>query len=476
MKILHASAEYFPYIKMGGLADMLASLTKEQAHSEEIYVALPLLSKMGEKASFTGEVLPCLLPEHRNTDSLTLQILKESQFRLAQMGKVRICFFDSPLFRDLPSIYGHPDEHYRFAVFSYACYALSQILKVDVFHSHDWHTALGCALQKYSAHTIPSVFTIHNLAYQGDHPFWMTGFLKEEPFCLIPTSFDQNGKCNYMKAGILSANQITTVSPGYRNETILDQNGFGLSYLLRMRSPDYTGILNGIDTEEWNPEVDEKIEFNFSIKNWKEGKQKNKELLYKEIGRPFISLDRPLIGLIGRLTHQKGYADFLASYRYKKHLPFQYVVLGAGDLELEQGFFDTSDIDLDQFYFYKGYNESLAHRIEAAADFFLMPSLFEPCGLNQMYSQRYGTIPIVSRVGGLNDTVYESLDLNFKTGIVFEPNDPASLGYALDRANTMFFSGERDIVVKNIMNLDWSWKIRKAEYDVVYQKAKELLL
>lgn len=151
------------------------------------------------------------------------------------------------------------------------------------------------------------------------------------------------------------------------------------------------------------------------------------------------------------------------------------MVLGSGDPETENAFFHLSDMMPDVFYFYKGYNESLAHQIEAASDFFLMPSLFEPCGLNQMYSHVYGTIPIVSRVGGLRDTVDESIDIQFKTGIVFEPNDKSSLGYALERANDLFVSPERDHVVKNMMNLDWTWTKRKLEYDRVYKIAIELL-
>ncbi|TGL15580.1 glycogen/starch synthase [Leptospira meyeri] len=476
MKILHASAEYFPYIKMGGLADMLASLTKEQAKSEEVYVALPLIGKLAKSPQYTGKKFPALLPRDGQTDSVVVSVLSASRFLEAEERGVKLYFFESELFQSLESIYGHEEEHFRFAMFSYACYALSQILKVDVFHAHDWHTALSLALQKDSVKPIPSVFTIHNLAYQGDHPYWMTGFLKEGPFRLITSPFEQNDKCNYMKAGILSAGKITTVSPGYREETMSEPNGFGLSYCLRQRASDYTGILNGIDSDEWNPEKDKRIFKTYSFKDWKVGKLKNKEGLYKEIGRPFLPTDVPLIGLIGRLTYQKGFPNFLQAFLERRHLPHRYVVLGSGDPDTEKAFFQLSDTLPDIFYFYKGYNESLAHKIEAASDFFLMPSLFEPCGLNQMYSHVYGTIPIVSRVGGLRDTVDESIFLPYKTGIVFEPNDASSLGYALERACDLYLSPERDILVKNMMNLDWSWEKRKLEYDGVYQETIELNL
>lgn len=475
MKILHASAEYFPYIKMGGLADMLASLTKEQAKTEEVYVALPLIGKMGKEPKWTGKEYKALLSEDAKEETIAVSLLAKARFLEAEESGLKLYFFESELFQGLDSIYGTTDEHYRFAIFSYACYALSQILNVDVYHAHDWHTALSLGLHKNSSHSIPSIFTIHNLAYQGDHPFWMTGFLKEDPFRLVTSPFDHNDKCNYMKAGILSAGQITTVSPGYREETLKEPNGFGLSYVLNKRSEVYTGILNGIDAEEWNPQFDKRIFQTYSAADWKEGKLKNKSLLYEEIGRPQLPLDAPLIGLIGRLTYQKGFPTFLQAFLERRHLSHRYVVLGSGDTETEKAFFHLSDTFPDVFYFYRGYNESLAHKIEAASDFFLMPSLFEPCGLNQMYSHAYGTIPIVSRVGGLRDTVEESNHLRFKTGIVFEPNDVGSLGYALERAKDLFVSPDRDHVVKNIMNLDWTWTKRKMEYDFVYQRAIELL-
>ncbi|TGL57712.1 glycogen/starch synthase [Leptospira jelokensis] len=475
MKILHASAEYFPYIKMGGLADMLASLTKEQAKAEEVYVALPLIGKLGKEPKWTGNEYKALLPEDAKEGTIAVSLLTKARFLEAEESGVKLYFFDSELFANLESIYGQAEEHYRFAIFSYACYALSQFLQVDAFHAHDWHTAIALALQKNSQKSIPSIFTIHNLAYQGDHPFWMTGFLKEDPFRLVTSPFEHDDKCNYIKAGILSAGQITTVSPGYREETLNEPNGFGLSYVLNKRKDDYRGILNGIDSDEWNPESDKRIFQTYNTTNWKDGKRKNKESLYQEIGRPKLPLDAPLIGLIGRLTYQKGFPTFLQALLERRHLPHRYVVLGSGDPETENAFFHLSDTLPDVFYFYKGYNESLAHKIEAASDFFLMPSLFEPCGLNQMYSHAYGTIPIVSRVGGLKDTVEESNLLKYKTGIVFEPNDKASLGYALERANNLFVSRERDDVVKNIMKLDWTWTKRKLEYDSIYKTAIELL-
>lgn len=471
MKILHATAEYFPFIKMGGLSDMLSSLSKEQAKTFEVHVAIPYLSGFKLEPEWTGKEIPAI-EASPFTRSPASQILMESRFREAEFQGVKLYFFDSPLFRDLPGIYQNPDEHFRFAVYSYACFYLSVYLQVDVFHSHDWHTALGCALHKASPWGKPSVFTIHNLAYQGDHPDWMTGFLEEEPFFLTRKPLEHNGKINYMKGGIVSASRITTVSPGYRDETLWEPNGFGLSSLLSQRREEYTGILNGLDPEEWNPKLDKNIFFPFTSATADAGKQKNKLALYSEIERPNIDPERPLVGIIGRLTFQKGYSDFLKAFLERPYLSHFFIVLGAGDPDLEGDLFHQSHHNQDRLFFYKGYNETFARKIEAASDFFLMPSLFEPCGLNQMYSHAYGSIPLVSRVGGLRDSVDESIFVERQTGIVFEPKDPGSLAYALERAETLYKDKTKfKTIRKQVMNLDWSWKRRIPEYSKVYQKA-----
>lgn len=471
MKILHATAEYFPYIKMGGLSDMLSSFSKEQAKTHEVGVCLPMIAGLKEKPQFTGKTYPCLETRKMAPTPVT-EILTASLFREAMYGKVKLYFFDSPLFSDLTSIYANSDEHFRFAVYSYATFCLSLQLGVDVFHAHDWHTALACALHKVSPFGKPSVFTIHNLAYQGDHPLWMTGFLKDEPFGLYPEAYLQDGKTNYMKAGLMSASKITTVSPGYRNETLFEPNGFGLSYLLRKREMDYDGVINGIDTEEWNPSRDERLYATFSKQDHKKGKFKNKTELLKEIGRPLIDPARPLIGIIGRLTYQKGYANFIQAFKERIHLPHFYIFLGAGEETLQNELFHLSHTDQNRIFFYKGYDESFARKVEAASDFFLMPSLFEPCGLNQLYSHAYGAIPIVSRVGGLRDTVSESPLAGEYTGIVFEPGDVSSLGYALERAHTLYLDQAKFYQTRErIMGINWGWEKRVSEYEAIYGSA-----
>ncbi|MCZ8156781.1 MAG: glycogen/starch synthase [Leptospira sp.] len=473
MKILHATAEYFPYIKMGGLSDMLSSFSKEQAKKHEVGVCLPLIAGIRGNPQFTGRTFPAISPKLAAIgEKPVTKILSESRFLEANYGHVKLYFFESPIFSELQSIYQNSDEHFRFAVYAYAVFSLSIELNVDIFHAHDWHTALSCTLHKVSPFGKPTIFTIHNLAYQGDHPIWMTGFLREEPFGLFPEAYLQDNKVNYMKAGLSSATQITTVSPGYRNETLFEPNGFGLSYLLRRRESDYHGVINGIDREEWNPKKDPNIFQSFDSESHIKGKLGNKSGLYQEIGRPLIDTNRPLVGIIGRLTFQKGYANFINAFKERFHLPHFYIFLGAGDEDLQNELFHLSHTDQNRIFFYKGYSEEFARKVEAASDFFLMPSLFEPCGLNQLYSHAYGAIPIVSRVGGLRDTVSESPIDGEQTGIVFEPNDVSSLGYALERANTLFHDKDKfHNTRKRIMKLDWSWEKRVVEYESIYEIA-----
>jgi starch synthase len=470
MKIFHASAEFYPYIKMGGLSDMLSSLAKEQAKSHEVQVAIPLISNLKANPQFTGRKFSAIHPDSIIGAESSF-ILRDSQFLEAKEGDVYLYFFDSPLFRDLDRIYENADEHYRFALFSYACFHLSLTLKSDVFHCHDWHTALATYFHSSSKFGIPTVFSIHNLAYQGDHPEYLCGFLKGEPFYLNLDLLMHRGKINYLKGAISVANRITTVSPGYRNEVLWEPIGCGLSYNLRQRGRDFRGILNGIDTEEWNPSIDPHLDYTYNSKSCFELKLKNKVSLYEEIKRD-ISPNRPLIGLIGRLTWQKGYSTFLESFKNKIHLPFFFIFLGSGDHGMENELFHHSHHSLDRLFFLKGYDETFARKIEASCDFFLMPSLFEPCGLNQMYSQAYGSIPLVSRVGGLKDTVLEDpYDESKNTGLLFEPGESHSLDYALERANTLFNDSQKfHSLQKKVMSLDWSWKKRVGEYYEVYNE------
>jgi len=449
---------------------MLSSLSHFQASEHEVSVALPLLQSFKDKPHFTGRTIPAISNDAPFYSDVS-KILKNSCFREATLGRVTVYFFESDLFIHRSSIYGASDEHFNFAVFSAGCYFLGKALDVDLVHGHDWHVALTIVLNALDNKGKPTCFTIHNLAYQGDHPKWMTGFLRIDPFNIPEEVMLHLEKMNYLKGALLTANEITTVSPGYRNEILSEPSGQFLAWLLNQRQDSLTGILNCIDTNEWNPEFDRKIYSNYSRETSGFGKQQNKISLYHEFG---IKIDpsRPLIGLIGRLTYQKGFGIFLSSFFQKRDLPFYYFFLGSGDKKLEDTLLHLSHHVSDRLCFYKGFDEALARKIEAASDFFLMPSLFEPCGLNQFYSHIYGSVPIVSRVGGLKDSVIESDLVEYFTGFIFEPGVDHSLNYALDRALSLYYDKERFMKVrKNIMAIDWSWEKSLHIYTEVYKKA-----
>ncbi|MDX1961481.1 MAG: glycogen/starch synthase [Leptospiraceae bacterium] len=470
MKIFHSTAEYFPFIKVGGLSDMLSSFSRFQAKENEVSVALPLLSHMEDRISFSGKEFKCIR-QSDNYGSDASMILSKSRFLHTRLHGVDIYFFQSPIFQKYSSIYGNSDELFSFAIFSYACHHLSILLKADIIHAHDWHTSLSIYLSAKSGNPKSKVFTIHNLAYQGDHPYWMTQFLRLDPFYIRMESLDNLGKVNYMKGAILSADEITTVSPGYREEVLSEPAGCHLAWLLNDRKDSFTGIMNGIDEHEWNPEVDSKIFLNYNKDTAEQGKYENKLRLYHEQGL-HVDMERPMVGIVSRLTYQKGFETFLDAFVNRIHLPFYYFVLGTGDENLEEAFFYHSHHNQQKLYFFKGFNETLARKIEAASDFFLMPSLFEPCGLNQLYSHAYGSIPIVSRVGGLKDSVHESDLIEYKTGFVFEPNDSSSLGYALERASSTYYNkNEFNQIRKNIMSLDWGWKKSTEKYHELYARS-----
>lgn len=469
MKILHTTAELFPFIKVGGLSDMLASLSRFQSHEHEVAIALPWIRSIRAEIEYTGKELPCISTDAYGSDSSNL--LRDSVFLEAKMGDVKLYFFKSPVFENLYSIYRNSHEHYNFAIFSYACYHLGMQLDVDIVNSHDWHTALVSVLNATRSDGKATCFTIHNLSHQGDHPDYLTGFLRIDPFYLNPQALMNYDKVNYLKGALQHSDEITTVSPGYRDEILSEPTGCFLSWLLNQRADSLTGVLNGIDMDEWNPKTDQHIYCNFNASQVDEAKIENKIALYKDYGI-YVEAGRPLVGFVGRLAYQKGIKTFLSSFPWKGHLSFYYFILGSGDIELENRLFYHSHHDNQRLFFYRGFSEPLARRIEAASDFFIMPSLFEPCGLNQFYSHRYGSIPIVSRVGGLKDSVNETWEMDKMTGFVFEPAQDHSLSFALDRAHSLYYDKPAlHQVRQNIMNLDWSWKTRVSDYLAVYQRA-----
>jgi len=399
---------------------------------------------------------------------------------------VPIYFLAFNRYFDRPHLYGppgaaYPDNLERFSFLSRAALELTKALgwTPDVVHANDWQTALAPVYVNTvewgkPLHGAASVYTIHNMAYQGNFEggaMFITGLGREHYHA---GEFEHFGDMNLMKAALVHSTMVSTVSPTYAREIQTAEFGFGLDGVLARRGPDLRGILNGIDVDEWNPARDPLIAATYDARKLA-GKARCKAALQAELGLP-VRADVPIYGVVGRLTAQKGF-DVLA-HTLEKILdwPLQLALLGSGDPEAESFFSWTAGQQGDKFRCWIGFDNGLAHRIEAGSDFFLMPSRFEPCGLNQMYSLRYGTLPIVRATGGLVDTV-QSYDekTGAGTGFVFADLTPESLANTIGWSQSTFFDRPKHVTAlrKRAMAQDFSWARAAAEYETLYRDAYE---
>jgi starch synthase len=398
MKILLCSPEAAPYAKTGGLADVSSALPAELRNQGiDCDVVIPLYKSIKKSGISLKHV----------TDISFLSGQGISQGRIFSQG--HMFFIESDMYFNRDGIYSFanrdfPDNLERFAFFSRACLELAITLgDVDIMHCNDWQTALVPAyIRSLDIHDISTCYTIHNLAYQGifDATLWPLLFLPYEFF--NPSMMEYFGRINVMKAGIVFADRVTTVSPSYALEIQTPEFGSGLEGLLKSVSYKLTGIVNGIDTEVWDPARDELIPSTFSHDGIS-----GKALCKKNLKDRF-SLEQnqaPVFGLIGRLVDQKGIDLVVSAMDEIISMGAQVVILGTGERWHEENLRQMASSYKGRLGVCIGFDETLAHIIEAGSDFFLMPSRFEPCGLNQMISMRYGTIPIVTCVGGLKDTV-----------------------------------------------------------------------
>jgi starch synthase len=316
-----------------------------------------------------------------------------------------------------------------------------------------------------------TVFTIHNMAYQGLYPMQSVYSLNLPGQLWNPNGLEFHGMLSFIKGGIAYADRITTVSPTYALEIQTPAYGYGLEGLLSYRRDNLVGIINGIDTHEWNPEIDPHIPQHYNVHSLHE-KQFNKSELQRRLNLP-VNDHVPLFGLIGRLVEQKGIDMVIECLPEMVELPMQFVLLGNGDKSFEQRLQNLARLYPDKIVISINYDESLAHLIEAGSDIFLMPSRFEPCGLNQMYSQRYGTIPIVRKTGGLADTVIdtlpESLSNHSATGIVFKEANAGALLEAIKRAMLLYHNHHTWRQMQtNAMHRDFSWRNSAEQYSALY--------
>jgi starch synthase len=473
-KILFVTSEAHPLIKTGGLADVCGSLPKALAElSQDIKLIIP--NYQAVKTSENVRFLCSIRVDNRNINILETRMPD---------SHVTVWLVDYPAYYNYP---GNPyvDEQgmpwpnnaERFALFcriavEAAMDRVHQDWRPDIVHCNDWQTGLVPALLTLEHNRPSTVFTIHNMAYQGLFPASTAAVLNLSGKLWHLAGLEFHDMLSFIKGGLVYADYITTVSPTYALEIQTPEFGYGLEGLLDHRKEFLGGIINGIDLDQWNPETDPYIAQQYTAATLKK-KAVNKSELQKKFGLP-VNERVPLFGLIGRLVEQKGIDLILECLPEMAALNMQFVLLGSGDKGFEKQLLELADLYPEKIAITLGYDEALAHLVEAGADVFLMPSRFEPCGLNQMYSQRYGTIPIVRKTGGLADTVVdtlpETLALQTATGIVFNEASPGALLEAVKRA--MILYGAPDIWKKiqaNAMNKDFSWQRSAEQYLALYE-------
>ncbi|MDX6767707.1 MAG: glycogen synthase GlgA [Candidatus Methylacidiphilales bacterium] len=473
MNILFATSELTPLAKTGGLGDVLAALParlRDNGHS--VSVVLP-----GYRAVFDS------LPEVRDTGlRLTVPLGPGRATARILEGRtregVKLLLVGKDEFFDRRGLYGnsegdYTDNAHRFIFFSKVVVELAGHLRPrpEVLHLNDWQTAFAAAVVRQKRPSLRTVLTIHNLAYQGVFAPWDFDLTNLPGDWFHPGGMEFYGRLNLLKAGLVHADALTTVSPSYATEIQTPEFGCGLEGVLRGRSQDLNGILNGIDEAAWNPATDAFLRETYGPGDW-EAKKACRARLLKAVGLDAERVTGPVFACISRLVPQKG-LDLVA--KVAPELAAQggaLVVLGSGLPQLEKKFLALAAEHPESLAVEIGFNEKLAHRIEAGADFFLMPSRFEPCGLNQMYSQRYGTIPIVHRTGGLADSVEDWRPRKKSgTGIVFAPCTTAALSKAIRRAFLVYGDPVAwDLIRRRAMARDFSWSAAAKSYEQIYRR------
>jgi starch synthase len=476
MKILFVSPEGLPFSKTGGLADVVEALPKA-------------LVEMGHEVAV-------VLPRYRNTKVAgvlvpSLTVPNGTAWRFAAVADggvvhgVRYFFVDDPEYFDRDQLYGergqdYPDNAQRYAAFSRAAIEIAkQVWPAEVIHCHDWQSALVPVILRVqyandaAMQAVPVVLTVHNMGYHGLFPREVLEAVGLPDTLFSIDGLEFYGRVNYLKGGLVFADYLTTVSRKYAKEIQTPEYGHGLDGVNRIRADRFVGILNGVDYAAWSPENDKFIAAKYSATDLS-GKQACKKDLLAEFKMPAKAAERPVIGIVSRFADQKGF-DLIAAVAddlMKENLAI--VALGTGDPKYEKLFAALAKKFPDKVGVRIGYDNALAHKIEAGADMFLMPSRYEPCGLNQIYSLRYGTVPVVRATGGLDDTIE---DFNPKTGkgtgFKFEAYDGRALVECIRRALKAYGTPAWHVVQANGMAQDFSWKASAGEYVKLYEAARK---
>jgi len=480
MKLLHVAAEIFPLVKTGGLGDVAAALPAALAEAgADVRLVLPGLPAILD--ALQAPRLVCELGPLFGAARIGL--------RLGRLdgGPLEAYVIDAPyLYRRQGTPYldaagaEWPDNLQRFALLGYvaahlAAGELDPGWLPDVVHAHDWHAALACAcMAAHPATTAPSVFTVHNLAFQGLFPSADFALLGLPARFMSAQALEFHGQLSFMKAGLMFADRIATVSPGYAREITTPEFGCGLDGVLRARAGHLSGILNGVDGTVWNPATDPALAARYDAAALG-GKARCKAALQREIGLA-VEPATPLFGVVSRLTAQKGLDLVLGALPALLAEGAQLVVQGSGEPVLQAAFAAAERAHPGRVALRAVYDEALAHRLIAGSDAILVPSRFEPCGLTQLYGLAYGSLPLVRRVGGLADTVVDAgaaaRRTDRATGFVFDAATPAALAQALARAVALYREPEAwQRVMRRAMAADFSWRGAAAAYLALYAEA-----
>lgn len=481
LKIAMIASECVPYVKTGGLADVVGSLPRVlQALGHDVIVVIP-------KYAAVDTARHKLRPYFQSMGVWMGDTLEWCSVHLANNGATPVFFIEMEKYFNRWGLYhdadfnDYLDNPRRFGFLTRAGLQLCKDtgFSPDIIHVHDWHTALGAAYLKIWHWNDPvlekaaSLLTIHNLAYQGVYPAENINYLGLQWGNFVSTKFEDHGKINFLKGGIVYADMVNTVSPTYAIETRTPEGGYGLAPYLNDKGENYIGILNGVDYEAWNPATDRLIPARYTRDDLS-GKAVCKSELQ---ARFMLDIDPgiPVIGVVSRFVPQKG-LDLLAQVieRIVADMRVQFVILGSGDKGMEWFFGGLPARYPGRIGSYIGLNNELAHQIEAGSDFFLMPSIYEPCGLNQMYSLKYGTLPIVRATGGLEDTVQQYDERTGSgTGFKFQAADGNAVYYTIGWAVSTFYDRPHHIqeMIKTAMAQDFSWERSACQYVEAYERA-----
>ena len=479
MNIVIAASEAFPFCKTGGLADVVGALCQQFASRKgnKVLLFLPHYRNIVRVSSL--KIVPgvYLIPVGDRIEQVSLSYIN--------WGNVLVFFVGNRNYFDRPDLYRtkageYPDNDERFILFSRAVLEGCKFIgfRPDLIHCHDWQTGLIPAylktvykLDAFYTRT-RSLYTIHNIAYQGHYPyssFRKAGF---HPVDYTPAKFEYYGGISFLKSGIVFADNVNTVSPNYAREVQNDPAmGFGLEGLLKYRKDHFCGIVNGIDTEVWDPELDPALPMGYDAAEVVNGKAAAKQALRRQC-KLEQDIEKPVIGIVSRLDYQKG-LDIVVNLIEKFKNKAQFVVLGMGDPMLEKAYQSLARNNAGKVSYNGRLDEDLAHRIYGGADIFLMPSRFEPCGLSQLIAMKYGTLPIVSRVGGLVDTVkgYYAGQEETATGFFIDNFSEKGIAQTLDKALAVYQDKKLWLrLVRNAMRQDLSWDKSAREYLELYRK------